>query len=166
MNLSFDQAIARISDEPTLPMPGAFSADGAITDVAHARRFMLAGNATFTVVSKNSGQRFTYRIRASEDGAVHFVSLLNGADNESSYAYFGYIRREIFFHGGAKARVSRDAPSAKAFDWLWRCLQSQDHVPRTVEIWHEGRCGRCNRKLTVPESIRTGLGPECAGRVQ
>lgn len=30
-----------------------------------------------------------------------------------------------------------------------------------VEIWHEGKCGRCGRQLTVPESIESGFGPEC-----
>jgi len=33
-----------------------------------------------------------------------------------------------------------------------------------LEIWHEGRCGRCNRKLTVPASIALGIGPECGQR--
>ena len=28
----------------------------------------------------------------------------------------------------------------------------------------EGRCVKCNKKLTKPESIRTGIGPVCAGR--
>ena len=31
--------------------------------------------------------------------------------------------------------------------------------------WHEGRCGRCGRKLTVPESIEAGYGPECINLV-
>ena len=30
------------------------------------------------------------------------------------------------------------------------------------EIMHEGRCCRCNRTLTHPDSIKTGIGPECA----
>ena len=34
-----------------------------------------------------------------------------------------------------------------------------------LEVWHEGRCGRCNRALTVPESIASGIGPECAKHV-
>jgi len=29
----------------------------------------------------------------------------------------------------------------------------------------EGRCVRCNRKLTHPESIRLGIGPECRTKV-
>jgi hypothetical protein len=31
----------------------------------------------------------------------------------------------------------------------------------TLEFWHEGRCGRCGRRLTVPDSIASGYGPEC-----
>jgi len=31
-------------------------------------------------------------------------------------------------------------------------------------ILRESRCVSCNRKLTHPESIRLGIGPECAGR--
>lgn len=29
-----------------------------------------------------------------------------------------------------------------------------------------GRCGRCGRRLTDPESIRRGIGPECAALVR
>lgn len=32
------------------------------------------------------------------------------------------------------------------------------------ELLHEGRCLCCNRKLTDPISIQTGIGPVCAGR--
>jgi Family of unknown function (DUF6011) len=67
-------------------------------------------------------------------------------------------------HGGQKSRVGREAPSAKAFDWAWRAL-TKGTMPANLEVWHEGRCGRCGRKLTVPESIARGIGPECAGRM-
>jgi hypothetical protein len=33
-----------------------------------------------------------------------------------------------------------------------------------MELWHEGRCGKCGRALTVPESIESGLGPVCESR--
>ena len=32
-----------------------------------------------------------------------------------------------------------------------------------LEVWHEGRCGKCGRKLIVPESIARGIGPEKGG---
>jgi hypothetical protein len=51
---------------------------------------------------------------------MHFVSVLTGPDNTSDFAYFGFLRRGVYFHGGQKARVGKDAPSVKAFDWFWR----------------------------------------------
>lgn len=140
-----------------------FTADGQIADPRQALRFILAGNATVTLVSKTTGNRFTYKVRASEDGAVHFVSLLNGPDNESQYAYFGYVRRGVFFHGGRKAKVAETAPSARGFKWAFEQF-SAGQMPASLEVWHEGRCGRCGRKLTVPSSIASGFGPECEGR--
>jgi len=144
-----------------------------LTTAEQARQFINAGNATVTLVSKATGNRFTYRIRAPQNpvcggldtnSPMRFVSLLNGSDNENNYAYFGYIRWGIFFHGGAKAKVRAGTPSAKGFALVWQSLQ-QDAIPAWVEIWHEGRCGRCARKLTVPASIASGFGPECAGRI-
>jgi hypothetical protein len=34
-----------------------------------------------------------------------------------------------------------------------------------LAVYHEGRCGACGRRLTTPESISSGLGPVCAGRI-
>lgn len=144
---------------------------GLLQTAEHARAFVQAGNATITLVSKATGVRFTYKIQAPFDDGMRggvrnlgsdmrFVKVLTGADNESSYSYLGYIRRGVFFHGGEKARVGLMAPSCKAFNWAWKSLQ-QDSIPTTLEVWHEGRCARCARKLTVPSSIASGFGPEC-----
>jgi hypothetical protein len=123
---------------------------------------MLAGNATFTVTSRKTGTRFTFRIRQLSETAPHFVSLLNGPDNESSYTFLGSIfNGDRYFHG-KKSRVTPGATSAKAFAWLWAHRNDTDLLER-VEIHHEGKCCRCGRKLTVPSSITAGAGPECAG---
>ncbi len=128
-------------------------------------QFALAGNATFTLSSLKTGQRFTYKIRVAENNAtMHFVSVLVGPDNTSDYRYFGFIRRGVYFHGGAKAKIGPDAPSAKAFQWFWVNLARSVEMPQ-LEVCHEGRCGRCGRALTVPESIKSGFGPECIGKV-
>ena len=37
-------------------------------------------------------------------------------------------------------------------------------TPEGYTLLRESRCCVCNRKLTVPESIEAGIGPECAGR--
>jgi hypothetical protein len=129
-----------------------------------ARDFALGGNATLTLVSEKTGSRFTFKVRACEDNdSLFFVSLLNGADNESDFAYLGTIREGRFSHG-KKSSIGPDAPSAKAFAWAWPQLAAGS-MPAALAVYHEGRCGRCNRKLTVPESIVSGFGPECAGKL-
>jgi uncharacterized protein DUF6011 len=142
-----------------------------INSPTRALAFMLAGNATMTLRSKKTGTRFTYRVRANHDGAVHFVALLRGENNEGDRfcqprrrSYFGYVRRGVFHHGGAKAKVEYDASSVKAFSWTFKQI-TQGEMSNQLEIWHEGRCGRCGRKLTVPESIASGIGPECAEKM-
>jgi hypothetical protein len=37
--------------------------------------FAFAGNSTFTLRSLKTGARFTFKVEASEDGKVHFISL-------------------------------------------------------------------------------------------
>ena len=132
-----------------------------------AREFIVAGNATVTLKSLTTGNRFTYKVTKVKDSSgMFFVGLMNGPDNENSYQYIGFIKEHFAgprFTHGRKSRVGHDAPSVRAFDWVWKKLV-QGSMPAQLQIWHEGRCGRCNRKLTVPESIKTGMGPECAGR--
>jgi hypothetical protein len=51
------------------------------------------------------------------------------------------------------------------FRWLVGRVVAEDEKRLTeqVTVFHEGRCGKCNRKLTDPTSIRIGLGPVCRG---
>jgi hypothetical protein len=133
-----------------------------------AYRFALAGNATFTIVSKVTGTRFTFKINESDQGRdLFFVALMNGPDNMGNFAYLGTLRHEYapgtswtWLHG-RKSKISADAPSAKAFAWLWANLKA-NKLPDTVEFFHEGKCCKCGRKLTVPASILSGIGPECS----
>ena len=129
--------------------------------IGNIRRFMLAGNATLTVQNPKTGNRYTYKICqiTNEDGekSPWFVKVLTGEDNTSSYTYIGFIRDGKFVCG-RKSRISAEAPSVRAFAWLWRNADD----PSPAEVYHEGKCGKCGRKLTVPESIKTGFGPVCA----
>lgn len=127
-------------------------------------RFILAGNATFTVRSEKTGTRFTFRVRQPKPTTPHFVSLLTGPDNENSYTYLGTIFNGTEFAHGRKSTITPDAAGAIAARWVFnRILQGLDL--NNCEVWHEGRCGRCGRKLTVPESIESGFGPECITRI-
>ncbi len=127
-----------------------------------SRSFMLAGNARVTLVSTKTGVRYTYKIQLGKgDAAPHFVALLTGADNESSYSFLGTIFGSVTYKHGGRSKIASDAPSALGFAWVWSRLV-RGELPVGVEIWHEGRCGCCNRALTTPDSIARGIGPICA----
>jgi hypothetical protein len=129
------------------------------------RDFVLAGKAIFTVQNEKTGNRFTYKVKqAQDDGApkkVWFVSVLNGPDNGSNYAYIGTIFGNDFRHT-KKSTVTPEAQSFKVFAWM---IKHNLTLPEFVKLHHEGFCCRCGRRLTVPESIKSGMGPECAKRV-
>lgn len=143
---------------------------GQITDPKAALSFLLAGKATVTLRSLNSGNRFTYKVELADkrnandpnEIPVWFVSLLNGPDNWTNYAYIGMIKNNEFRHT-AKSKVSKDAPSFLGFEFCFKSIAAG--TMRGFEFWHEGKCGRCGRKLTVPESVASGFGPECINMV-
>ncbi len=120
------------------------------------RAYCLAGHATITIRSISTGQRFTYKIQKADDKDLWFVKLLTGPENTVDYRYIGVI--DNGFRITTKSQAGPDAPAVRAISWA----SARWEDPR-MEIWHEGRCGRCGRVLTVPESIAGGIGPTCAG---
>jgi hypothetical protein len=148
---------------------------GQLTTALAAREYLRAGRATITLVSLRTGARFTYRVSTptdrntgepATDGTL-MVSVLTGSDNTSSYTWLGRVVREIFYVGRKNPKpgeIRKDAPCSVAFEFAWKALL-RGEIPTGLEIWHEGRCGRCGRKLTVPTSVARGFGPECIQHV-
>lgn len=130
-------------------------------------RFVFSGNSTFTIESPKTGTRFTYQVRKApkckKNSPVYFVRVLTGADNERDYSYIGIVTSGQFMRT-AKSRLSPDAPSLKAFKWFVAHAINKT-IPKELAVYHEGRCGRCGRKLTVPESIKSGFGPDCINKL-
>lgn len=124
------------------------------------RNYVLAGNATFTIRSTKTGERFTFKVQKGEPTAQYpnpmtFVKVLVGPQNESDYRYIGAIKATGFMTT-SKSAFGMNTPCVKAFGWFSTHMESA-----AVEVWHTGKCGRCGRTLTVPESIETGIGPVC-----
>ena len=139
------------------------------TTITGIKQFILAGKSFFTIQNKETGGRYTYKVSQAKDDEgktknLWFVSILTGGDNEGSYSYAGIISNGVFRLTG-KSRFTLDATSVKGFGWLWSRICSDIDLPEKVEFYHAGRCGRCGRKLTTPESIENGFGPVCAGLV-
>lgn len=132
--------------------------------------FATAGNATLTIRSVRTNVRFTYKVTTPKDQEpgkppIWFVKVMDGPDNERSYSYLGNIRHDLTYDHGRKSRIRVDDPRELAFNWMWNRMVRPERADlmEKMEVWHEGRCGRCGRKLTVPASIESGFGPECRG---
>lgn len=139
---------------------------------AAAKRFILAGAATFTLRSGKTGVRYTYKVteipnqegRSLLWGRKYWVSLLTGPDNTGDFTYLGMIEGTRFRLTG-KSKMPATAAPVRAIEYASRHILNHGEIPAQLEFWHEGRCGMCGKPLTVPESIACGLGPVCAGKV-
>lgn len=121
-----------------------------------ALKFIFAGNSTSTFRNSKTENRFTFKVKQKKDSNLFFVSVLTSPD---SYTYIGVVIKGKYLHG-KKSVISRDAQSVKVFNYVLNNLVSNT-LPGFIEVWHEGRCGKCGRKLTVTSSVSNGLGPEC-----
>lgn len=137
-----------------------------------SKTFVIAGDATFTIELPVGAERshYTYRVQHVEKNdrwpESYFVKMLTGPDNESNYTYMGKLDP---FTGQlqltAKSAYAADTLPVRLLNRVLARVWSDDHAAYEQHGYvthHEGRCGRCGRKLTVPSSVESGIGPECA----
>lgn len=127
-----------------------------------ALSFIMGGNSLFTIYIQTTGKHYTFKVLQHHQVENRFkVMILNGPDNTHNYKEFGHIIVENgvpLFH---KGHYSFNRDYAELFDIIFLNFSIGVEMP-TVTIFHSGRCCRCGRLLTVPESIVSGIGPECA----
>jgi len=135
-----------------------------------SKEFIMGGRALFTVSSPRGG-RYTYKIDHNEKIDKWFVSLLTGPDNTQDYTYMGMFNpvsgnvRLTNKSGQGRIRFNDETESYKVIKWALYMIYNEKQLPEGYKIHHEGRCARCSRVLTVPESIESGFGPECIKHV-
>jgi hypothetical protein len=138
----------------------ALAPDAVATYAASPREGRRSG-ATLTIVNDASGGRVTVRFRRPKDFTAVLVDVMTGSDNESNFDFLGTLRgTNVFVSPRSKCDAAKGARAKTILEWALRAAASGDL--RTVRCLHEGVCGRCGRKLTVPASLDRGLGPECA----
>ena len=123
-------------------------------------------NGFITVQNPKTGEHRTFRIQSETWNAgkpnevvKRTVALLSGPDRESSSAWqtFADVR-----DGEVVVWRSKSSPVFEAFANI---LNNPDRgIAYGLKYLLEGCCRRCNRRLSNPKSIETGIGPVCAGR--
>lgn len=140
-------------------------------------RFITAGQAIFTV--SNGRVHYTYYVYQPDPTTqyphpAHFIQVLVGPNNTEDYRYMGMLTRmddplgpgikltskSKYQEGNLVVTVAR-----WALQVIWQQHSGKYMVPDPFTILHIGQCGRCGRPLTTPESLATGLGPDCAAEL-
>lgn len=120
-----------------------------------ALQFIFAGKSVFKVINTKTENEFTFSVKKSKTENFYFVKVLTG----DVFTYIGCVGPNGYSHG-KKSTIKNTAQSVKVFEYILNKLISNT-LPSFVEIYHNGRCGRCGRTLTVNDSIDMGIGPEC-----
>lgn len=119
--------------------------------------FIMGGRSIFTTVNNQTNNRFTFKVNKADKGDIYFVSVLT---QPNMFEFIGSFYPTTLVKISPKSRISEQSTSYKVFNYILNHLRNSD-LPNQVEIWHEGRCAKCGRSLTDPESIKTGWGPYC-----
>lgn len=140
-------------------------------------RYLLAGRAVITLRSKTTGEHRTLRIgrkrervdqpQLGADDPLFFRAVYAPEDARED-KYLGCVTGRGWFTTKNAATAANAAEYVRVAKWVGQHVAAGqlDKVLEQAEVWHEGVCGRCGRRLTVPESIETGFGPECNARRQ
>lgn len=148
---------------------------------------LLRFNGTFTVESP-SGEHRTFRIRTREMGhgtdrkPMRVISMLIGPQNTSDFEGFGFVvpsgrtwsiviwkawrgdNPRGTFSAGRYAHDPRNSPHQAMAATICDLSMGDASVLRArgFRVLASTTCRRCNRDLTTPESIESGIGPVCA----
>lgn len=132
-------------------------------DKNYILEFLLGGKCECVICNTKTGNKFNFRINVSENNKNMFFVYAN-IDGKKAYA--GYIKikdNAISYIQGNKGVLSENDLPIKALLYVIRHYKT---LPDSVEVLHVGKCSRCGRRLTNPESIHTGLGPACFKKVK
>lgn len=129
-----------------------------------ALNFIMAGNSMFTFKVDKLNVRFTYKVlKTKHDENKFWVFVLTGPDNRFDYTKFGVIKKvfnQYVFERITSSRIKEDSKSFLTFVWGFKLVKRGTEA-ENLEIWNTGRCCKCGAKLTNPQSVEDGIGPEC-----
>jgi hypothetical protein len=119
---------------------------------------------TYTVVFEDDSYRTIKVEERPEDptpfweGKTHVLSYLSGRDNESDYTGFGHVATD------GTVRIWRRHRDNTSLAEAVKVLAGDPEAAAKAYALKSSKCFHCGHKLTVEESIRRGMGPDCAAK--
>lgn len=126
--------------------------------VSDIKKYLLAGNCTFTLYSSKKELRYTYKINRENNRQWYTCSVLYGSNNETDYRHMGV------FSCANMLLMPLHITDSWHFKMLKQFLQfiyNNEELPVTCMFYPSNNCAKCGKKLTTPESIERGFGPKC-----
>lgn len=129
-----------------------------IVNPAYYQDYILAGNSHFLLINTKSEKQDIFRVKRSKwENRSWTVS-------NQSFQKLGVIKYEqddLFVFEGFNPSFSTFHLERINMFWnFWLWAMKGKHSP-LIELRYDGRCGRCQRELTHPESLPIGIGPDC-----
>jgi hypothetical protein len=145
------------------------SADAHPAAFTPTRPFLYSGRATFSVWNA-AGDRLTfivcYQPPEGDFGEAYFAYLDPHHGNErKGLIYLGKLsapdRPKLALWETRKSPTTDREMEIRVFRGVLAIIQGDTPPPEGVWFSHFGKCSACGRKLTDPESVARGLGPDC-----
>lgn len=133
---------------------------------------LFTHNGRFTIQNRESGQHRTFKVSTKAPDSDfapgrRVVGLLTGPDNEESYTGFGFVNEDhIQVWSSKRGKAGAKSAFDHYADMLFSLVVDGGFSPYAEKytLLEETVCRVCNRPLTTPESIKSGIGPICAER--
>jgi hypothetical protein len=124
----------------------------------------LAGKSRLTIKNPETGNHIKLRMKRKKDSPIFYLQLALLDDKEAGYRYAGAYQLESKKFFPAKD-IQQGSTIERIANFLIEAVSNPFRLNK-LEIMHEGKCCRCGRTLTNPESIQHGIGPECSGKLK
>lgn len=122
---------------------------------------LSGGRAHISIVSKKTHTHFTYRVvRAKEERHKYLIWVR--VEHKYILAVI-WDNKERKFIYNPKTCIPKEWRRYKAIVWMWRYIINK-RMPDGMFVYRDERCRSCGKRLTNPESIKLGIGPECIKR--
>lgn len=141
--------------------------DCLFTDSNILNIYLYGGYATVTLEAP-SGNSHTYMYLKPRDTEafppdVRFVYCLH--DGTTKF-YLGMLEQDRF-RLTKNSRFQEDTDIVKGARYIEKLRKNQNILSRTpMKIYHNCRCGKCNRLLTDEKYIHIGFGKKCYKKLQ
>lgn len=138
-------------------------------EILNLSQFIFGGKAEFTIENIQSGKGYQYRVNKAENKNStdkrdrYFVRVKDGSSEVYAGMITVYPNGAPYYNQGKTGAYDKDSPPIKGL--FLAIYKATGGMKRPMVLYHHGKCSRCGRKLTDPESIERGIGPECIKKI-